>query len=137
MSRKTFLTIVSCIALLIGSVALFAPGALLDSKGVAPSDAGNLWAREVGVALVSIGVAAALMRGHRDSPTLRAFLIGNAILQIGLFPIEIVGYANGVITKLSGIAPNSVLHLTLACAFVYYAARIKSPADSGAFAPGV
>jgi hypothetical protein len=92
---------------------------------VAPSEAGNLWAREVGVAILSIGVTTFLLKGEGDSPALQAFLVGNAILQIGLFPIEIIAYAKGVVTKISGIAPNSVLHLVLASGFVYFATRIK------------
>jgi hypothetical protein len=123
MSRKTFLTLVSVIACLIGTFALFAPSALLESKGVAPSESANVWAREVGVALISIGVATFLLKAHADSPTLRAFLVGNAVLQIGLFPIEIGAYANGVITKLSGIIPNSILHIVLAAGFIYFATR--------------
>ena len=132
MSRRAFLIMVSSIAFGVGAFALFAPGMLLESKGVAPSEAGNVWAREVGVAILSTSVVAFLLKDHRDSPTLRAFLIGNAILQVGLFPIEIVAYANGVITKVSGIVPNSILHLLLAGGFVYFAARIKTPVVSAA-----
>jgi len=128
MSRKTFLTIVSLVAVCVGAFALFAPAMLLNSKGVAPSEAGNLWAREVGVVILSIGVTTFLLKGEGDSPALQAFLVGNAILQIGLFPIEIIAYAKGVVTKISGIAPNSVLHLVLASGFVYFATRIKKRA---------
>jgi hypothetical protein len=39
MSRKTFLTIVSLVAVCVGAFTLFAM--LLNSKGVAPSEAGN------------------------------------------------------------------------------------------------
>lgn len=123
MSQRAFLTIVALIALAIGSFAAIAPAALLESKGVLPSEAGNLWARELGVALVALGIVTFLARKHEPSPTLRAFLIGNAVLQLGLFPIEIIGYARGVITSLAGIVPNSILHLVLAGAFAYYASR--------------
>lgn len=123
MSQRAFLTIVAFVALAIGGFAAIAPGALLDSKGVLPSEAGNLWARELGVALVALGIVTFLARKHEPSPTLRAFLIGNAVLQVGLFPIEIIAYARGVITSLAGIVPNSVLHLVLACGFAYYASR--------------
>ena len=123
MSQRTFLTIVAAVALAIGSFAAIAPGALLESKGVVPSEAGNLWARELGVALIALGVITFLARKHEPSPTLRAFLIGNAVLQIGLFPIEIVAYARGVITSLAGIVPNSILHVVLAAGFAFYASR--------------
>jgi hypothetical protein len=127
MNRKSFLTLVSAIAMLVGTVALLLPAALLDSKGVAPNAAANVWAREVGIALISIALIAFSVKGHPDSPTMKAFLMGNAVLQLGLFPIEIMAFANGTLTKLSGIVPNSLLHLGLAAAFVYYAARVQAP----------
>jgi len=124
MSRKSFLTLVSIIAMSVGTVALLLPAALLDSKGVGPNPAANVWAREVGAALISIAVVAFIVRDHPDSPTMKAFLLGNAVLQLGLLPIEIIALANGTLTKLSGIVPNSVLHVVLAAAFAYYATRI-------------
>jgi len=127
MKRRTFLLVVSVIAMSVGAFALFLPSALLESKGVAPSEAANVWAREVGVAIFSVGLVALLLRGHEDSPTLRAFLIGNALLQIGLFPIEILAYVHGVITKASGIVPNSILHLVLAAGFAYFASKMSAP----------
>lgn len=131
MKRKTFLTAVSVVAAMIGTFAMLAPAALLESKGVAPSAATNVWVREVGVAIFASGVTTFLMRGLEDSPGLRVLLIGNMVLQIGLLPVEIVGYSQGVITKLSGIVPNEVLHLVLACAFGHFALRIKT-ADGSA-----
>ena len=50
------------------------------------------------------------------------------VFQVGLFPIEIAAYAAGVITKLSGIVPNEILHLVLAGGFVFFAARVKTRA---------
>jgi hypothetical protein len=125
MGRKWFLTVVAVIAIAVGLFALLAPAALLASKGVAASAAGDLWAREMGVAILSSGVAAFLMRSHADSASLRAFLVANAVLQLGLFPIEIAAYSAGVVTKASGIVPNEVLHLVLASGFVHFALRIK------------
>ena len=125
MSRKVFLSLVALIAMAIGILALLAPGALLESKGVPANAAASVWVREVGVALVAIATIAFLVRAHPDSPTMRAFLAGNALLQLGLLPIEIAAFENGVLTRISGIVPNSVLHVVLACAFVFYALRIK------------
>ncbi|HYW56120.1 MAG TPA: hypothetical protein VE934_04120 [Polaromonas sp.] len=124
MSRKVFLTVVSFIATAVGSAALFLPAALLESKGVVPHAATIVWVREVGVALIAIGLVAWMVRGHPDSPTMRAFLMGNAVLQLGLLPIEIIAFANGTLSKVSGIVPNSLLHATLAAAFVYYAWKV-------------
>ena len=126
MNRKAFLTVVAFIALVVGAFALLAPSALLASKGVAPSEAANVWVREVGIAILATGVATFLLRGHDDTPTLRAFLVGSAVLQAGLFPIEIVAYAHGIITRASGVVPNSVLHVLLAGGFAYFAARVRT-----------
>src|SRR3954470_1607020 len=113
MSREVFLTIVAGVAVCIGGFAAALPRLLLDSKGVAPNAATSVWVREVGVLLVALGVTAFLVRGQPDSTTLRAFLIGNVIVQLGLLPIEVVAYARKVITKLSGIVPNTILHAAL------------------------
>jgi hypothetical protein len=125
MTRTTFLTIASLIALAVGTFAVVAPDAVLASKGVAASAAGNLWARELGIALLVVGVIAFAVRRHPDSPTLRAFLVGMALLQLGLLPIEIIGYVAGVITDVRGIVPNSVVHVVLAIGFAWYAATMR------------
>jgi hypothetical protein len=130
MSRKTFLTAVSFIAFAVGAFATLAPAALLDSKGAPPSEATFVWVREVGVAIFAMGVMALILRKQPDSPALRAFLAGNAVLQLGLFPIELVAYAQGVITRASGIIPNELLHLALAAGFSYFALRVRVDAAS-------
>lgn len=129
MNRKTFLTLASIIALCVGVFALTAPAALLASKGVGANAAAaaEVWVREVGLILIAVGVTAFLVKGHPDTPTLRAFLIGNAVLQLGLLPIEIVAFAQGVIASLSGIVPSSVLHFFLAGGFCYFASRCSTP----------
>ena len=73
MNRKLFLTLASVIALAFGSFAFFQPALLLQSKGVVLDAAANVWMQEAGIALISIGVAAFLLRGQLDSPALRAF----------------------------------------------------------------
>lgn len=125
MKRKTFLTLVSLIELAIGAAALLSPETALEIKGVAASDAANVWVREVGVLLVAMGAITFLVRGHEASPTLKAFFVGNIIVQLGLFPIEPVAYAHGTITRLSGIVPNTILHLLLAGGFAFYLAKMK------------
>lgn len=132
MNRKIFLTLAAVIALGVGSVALLFPADLLASKGTVPSVAANVWMREVGVLLLSLGVIAGLVRGHADSPTLKALMLGNLLVQLGLFLTEVVGYANGVITKLSGVLPNSVLHLLLAAGFAYFWIRMGTSKNSAA-----
>ncbi len=123
MNRKTLLTLASCIALGVGTLAAFFPGILLASKGVAPVASTVVWVRECGVALLAIGGIALAVRSHANSPTLRAFLLGNAAYQVMLAPIEVLAFFDGTITELSGIVPNTVIHVVLAGAFVWFGAR--------------
>jgi hypothetical protein len=125
--RTTFLTLSSLIALAVGAFALALPHALLESKGVSlPNHAAAVWVREVGITILALGVILFLVRKHADSPTLRAVLFGNAIVQLGLLPIEIRAYQNGVLGLASGIIPNSVLHVLLAGGFLLFAVRMRA-----------
>src|SRR4051794_5221894 len=97
MNRKAFLTVTSTITLLIGLFALLAPSVLISNvKYAAPSETANVMARTVGILLVSLAVLNFLVRGHDDSPSLRAILIANLGLQIGIMPIDPSAYATGV-----------------------------------------
>jgi uncharacterized membrane protein len=129
LNRSLFLVLSSAVALAVGTFAFAFPHALLQSKGVAPpNDAAAIWVREVGVTIFALGVMLLLVRKHADSPTLRAFFFGNGIVHLGLLPIEIGAYRARVITQLSGIVPNSVLHVALALGFLVFAARMREPA---------
>ncbi|WP_395066132.1 hypothetical protein [Flavobacterium sp.] len=125
MTRKTFLTTASIIAFSVGIFALLFPSILLDSKGVTPLYGTLVWTRETGLLLLSIGVIAFLIRKNDDSETLKAFLFGNSFIQIGLFIIELSAYFDGIITKLSGIIPNLILHILLAIGFIHFWATMK------------
>ena len=122
-ARVIFLSVVAVIALSIGAVALLFPAQLLASKGVLMNDGTILWMREVGALLVCIGVIIALVRKHEDSPTLQALMFGNLLIQLGLLVLEVVGYQRGIITELSGVLPNSILHLCLIVGFGYFLKR--------------
>lgn len=129
MNRKMFLTLAAVIALGVGSVAFLFPADLLASKGTLPSEAANLWMREVGVLLLSIGVIAGLVRSQADSATMKALMLGNLLVQLGLLATEVVGYFSGVITKLSGMMPNSILNLLLAGGFAYFWVKTGTSKD--------
>jgi hypothetical protein len=125
MDRKIFLTIASLIALAVGLFALCAPGLLLQSKGVDVNAGTTIWVREVGVMLIAVGITVFMVRNHVDSPTLKAVLMGNVIVQLGLLVIEPLAYSAGIITKLAGIAPNTMIHVLLASGFGYFASKIR------------
>jgi hypothetical protein len=125
MSRKFFLTITSVIASAIGCMALFFPLILLESKGVLSNAATSVWMRETGLLILATGITAFLVRSHDFTPTLKAFFSGNIIIQTGLFFIELVAYYSGVITKISGVAPNLTLHAILVFCFLHYLRQKK------------
>jgi hypothetical protein len=125
MTRKTFLSIASFIASSVGCFALFFPALLHVSKGTLPNSAAYVWTSEVGILLLAIGVMAFLVRKQGDSPVLSAFFVGNFMIQIGLFVIELSAYHNKIITKLSGVLPNLTLHILLAFGFAYYLCKMK------------
>jgi uncharacterized membrane protein YpjA len=126
MNRKFFLTFAGVIALMVGTTALSMPWVLLESKGVTANPAAEVWMRELGISILALAVVMLWVRGHADSSTLRAFLFGNAVLQLGLLPIELAAHADGVLTKISGVVPNSVLHVVLAFGFIWYAWRMQT-----------
>jgi hypothetical protein len=124
-TRKTFLTIVSFVASAIGALALTAPGTLIeDVKHAPPSDTANVMARTVGVLILTMGVLNFLVRSHEDSPTLRAVLIANLVLQVGIMPVDPLAYFNGVYGTFGSFVPNTILHIVLAGGFSYYLARM-------------
>ncbi len=120
---KIFLSVVGFIALCVGAFALVAPMQLLTSKGAVASAVTVVWVREVGVNILALGVMPLLMRKHAASPTLRAFFIGNAVVQLGLLPIELLAWHDGTLSRLSGVVPNSVLHAVLGTTFAVLALR--------------
>ncbi|WP_158624997.1 hypothetical protein [Corallococcus terminator] len=135
MTRTTWFTVTGCIALGVGLFATLLPDLLLEAKGVAAGPATRIWVREVGVLLLCLAVMAFLVRNHPDSPTMRALLVGNGLVHVGLFPIEIVAWHEGVISRLSGIVPNSAVHVVLAAGFFWFARQPSGTTSRGA-APG-
>jgi hypothetical protein len=125
MDRKTFLIISSLIALAVGFFALCAPELLLQSKGIDVNAGTMIWVREVGVMLIAVGFTVFMVRNHADSSTLKALLLGNVVVQLGLLVIEPLAYSAGIITKLAGIAPNTVIHVLLAFGFCYFALKMR------------
>ena len=125
MSRTLFLTLAAAVALAVGATATLFPAALLASKGTVPSLAANVWMRETGVLLLCLGLMAVLVRRQPDSPTLRAVLLANLLAQLDLLATEWLAWANGVITQLAGLLPNTVLHVLLAAGFAHYARRMR------------
>lgn len=118
-SRKTLLTLTAVTAIAVGTLALLAPGILIEKiKVAAPSATADVMARTAGVLLVTIGLLNFLVRGHGDSPTMRAILLVNLILQVPILPIDPLAFLSGTFTTLGSFMPNTILHLLLAVGFV-------------------
>lgn len=118
MKRSTILTITGVTAVAIGVLALVAPAVLIEVvKVAAPSAPANVMARTVGVLLISVGLLDLLVRRHDDSPTMRAILIANLVLQLAILPIDPLAFAAGTFATLGSFLPNTILHVLLAVAF--------------------
>lgn len=126
MTRKSFLTFASLVALSIGAIAMFLPSTLIiDMKDAAPSGTTIVMARTVGVLLISFGVLNFLVRSEPSSPTLKHILLANALLQLLILPIDPLAYAYGVYGSLMSFVPNTILHIALFCGFVFFWLRIE------------
>ena len=121
MNFKILMIVLSSIASLVGIAAVTRPVPFLESKGAKVTPVAVIWMRQVGVLILAQGITSFLLRNQPSSPAVRAFLVGAAVTQLGLLPIEIVAYRRGDLTKLSGIVPNSVLHAVLGCALLHRA----------------
>jgi hypothetical protein len=121
MNLTWLLTFMSAVATLVGLCAVASPVRFLESKGATVNSAAVVWMREVGVLIFAQGLTCFLLRNQSLSPAVRAFLVGAAVTQFGLLPIELTAYWRGSLTKLSGILPNSVLHVVLGSVLLYRA----------------
>ena len=121
MSHNLLLTGLSVVAIIVGILAVVRPARFLESKGATVNAAAIIWMREVGVLILAQGLTCALLRNQPLTFAVRAFLVGAAVTQLGLLPIELAGYWRGSLTKLSGVLPNSILHAALGAMLLYRA----------------
>lgn len=115
MKPRTFFLLSAVVASSIGCLALFAPDLLLEGvKGVSADGPSRVMARTTGALLCCIGAMDFLVRDHEDSPTLRAVLLANAFVHLGLMPIDPLAWATGTFQTLGSFLPNTVLHMGFA-----------------------
>lgn len=119
-SRSTFLTFIAAVPTLIGALATLAPATLLALKGAEPSAAAEVMARTTGVLLLTVGLLTFLVRRDPSSPSLRAVLVSNLVLQLALLPIDPAAFAAGTFVGLASFVPNTVLHVLIAVALGHY-----------------
>ena len=90
MNLNVLMTILSAVASFVGVFAIVRPEQFLTSKGASVTPAVVVWMREVGVLILAQGITCFLLRDEAISRPVRAFLVGAAVTQFGLLPIEIV-----------------------------------------------
>jgi hypothetical protein len=121
LSRKTLFVVTAVSACAVGAFTLLAPAVFLASvKQTVPSEAANVMARTTGVLLLALGALNFLVREHPPSPTLRAILAIDLVVQLGLLPIDPLAYAHGVYATPAAFVPNTLLHLALAAGFAHF-----------------
>lgn len=119
-------TLVVCTAGPIGLFAFFAPITLLvDVKAATAPGVAVAMARTVGVLLVAIAALNFLVRNHPPSPTLRAVVWTNLILQLLILPLDPLAFAEGTYGSLGAFVPNTLLHLGLIALFAHQLLRTR------------
>ena len=74
--------------------------------------------------LVSIGLINFLSRNDPGSPALRAVMIGNIVLHVVAFIVDVYDYRISFI-KISGLVSGSIVHGLLVVGFVYFLRRVS------------
>lgn len=127
MSRQLFLTLAACVALLIGTIALFFPAILLvEMKASTPNAVAIVMARTVGALLLSFGALNFMIRNDEPSKTLSKVLLANIILQAIILPIDPLAYFAGTYGSLGSFIPNTILHLVLIAGFFHFWRQVNS-----------
>ncbi len=132
--RALFMSVVAAIATTIGVLALAAPELLLtEVKHATANPAALVMARTAGVGFLAVGVLNFAVRNHPDSPTFRAILLANLVLQLAILPIDPIAYLQGTFQTLGSFVPNTALHVVLAVGFAWLWLRSR---DTDSAVPG-
>jgi hypothetical protein len=126
MKRKHFLVIAGILAVFFGVSMLASPQQMLTNMAKDAEEARRVlqW---MGVTLLSIGVINFLARNDEGSPALRAILVGNIVLHVLGFGIDVYHQALGFV-QTSGVIMGAAVHGLLTIGFVFYLMKLRSPA---------
>ncbi|MGO8738981.1 hypothetical protein [Rhodoblastus sp.] len=119
MSSKTFLTIISVIAIVFGVAFVLVPYTLADVYSVQPSPATAMDARFFGSALLAWGLISWLAREFEGEP-LRAVLIGSVAGHAIGAVVTVNGVLSGVMNGLAWM--NVLIYLFGAAGCLYFIA---------------
>jgi hypothetical protein len=132
MKRKHFLLIAGVLAAFFGVSMLASPGQMLTNMAHDALEARRVlqW---MGVTLLSIGVINFLSRNDEGSPALRAVMIGNIVLHILGFGIDVYHQSLGFV-QTSGVIMGAVVHGLLTLGFIIYLRKLPRDQTSSAAA---
>jgi hypothetical protein len=115
MSRKLFLTIAGVLACFFGLGMLAAPQQVLSNMARDAREA-ELVLQWMGVVLFSVGIVNLLSRDDPGSRALRAVMIGNIVLHLLGFGIDVYHHLLGFV-QASGVMMGAVVHGVLTAGF--------------------
>lgn len=118
MRPKVALTIGAVLAFLFGLALTFVPEQMLASFGLASSPAGLVLSRDLGVALVAVGVINWMARNAQPGPALQAILWGNLLVQVFTVVLDSWHITSGQISQAgwAGVGLHAVLGAMFASA---------------------
>jgi hypothetical protein len=125
MNRSRFLLVAGLLAVFFGLTMLASPGTMLMNMARDAPDA-RLVLQWMGVVLLSVGVINILARNDPGSSALRAVMLGNILLHVLGFGIDVYHHLLGFV-QASGVIMGGIVHGVLVAGFTYYLGGAKMP----------
>ena len=125
MKRAHFLVLAGVVATFFGLSMIAAPDQLLKNMTTMPSESAERVLQWMGVTLLALGAINILSRNDAGSPALRAVLIGNIVLHVLGFGIDVWHHMVGFV-NISGVITGGVVHLGLIAGFAFYLSKLPA-----------
>jgi hypothetical protein len=122
MNRSHFLLLAGILAAFFGITMLVSPQQMLANMAHDAPE-GRLVLQWMGVVLFSVGCINVVARKDPGSIALRAVMLGNIILHVLGFGIDVYHHSLGFV-QISGVIMGGVVHGVLAAGFVYYLTKL-------------
>jgi hypothetical protein len=118
MTRSRFLLVAGILALFFGASMIAAPQQMLTNMAVDAKEA-RMVLQWMGVTLLAIGCINIFSRNDAGSPALRAVLIGNLVLHVLGFGIDVYHHFLGFV-QASGVIMGGIVHGLIGAGSAYY-----------------
>jgi hypothetical protein len=116
MSRRVILLAAGVVGILFGLFFLFGAEAAIQSYNLGDSTLpARLFARATGAALISLGIIDILASSDRDSPALRAIVIGNLLIHLLSIGVDF----SESYPRSAGVWIGLIVHVVFILAFGY------------------